>query len=332
MTQPTRTNRRTTTRLRPTIEFSERVRTNAYRILGLSARATRAEVDEARTRLERALALDVAEPEMPGRLGIPAVRIDHEAVRSATERLDSPSDRCLERLLWFAALPVASEALGDRCAHAPALLDHDTALVALLTRFRSDPDLDTHDEWVRALRRWHEDVESLVAELREIEAGSGHEVTATAAQVRAAGTYAARLPLRAIAGIGRHATLTGDWERVSIAASIIGEAAPDAQQARRLHRQLLHPVADRAELRCDAAIRSARATAPSERRGAGRAAERSRLLRKWYRRRLAPEIHRLSRIPVEAGTRVERVESLERKALATRDALEQACDRAARPA
>ena len=142
---------------------SDGVKTNSYRVLGLSANATASEVHKAAESLRRAAKLGQArttEADIPSLGNVARTEAD---IRTAVGRLSNPALRLRDRLFWFHQ-PTLAEKLAP-----PALTaedspteniarSHDDALRCLLTAFESPLDDAGFSVWRHALRAWHQTV------------------------------------------------------------------------------------------------------------------------------------------------------------------------------
>lgn len=136
----------------------DRMKTNAFRILRLSAGATLSEIHKAAGSMRRALSLGVAnatEADMPV-LG--EVSRSEADVRAAVGRLENPTQRLSDRLFWFHVPPGSRDAKAS-ARHSErdgAALDHDAALQCLFASFEAGFDDVGVPVWIRALRAWHQ--------------------------------------------------------------------------------------------------------------------------------------------------------------------------------
>src|SRR6202035_3703914 len=115
----------------------DRLKTNAYRVLRLSADATLSEIHKAAGSMRRAVSLGVAntsEADMPVLGEIPRTEAD---IRAAIGRLENPIQRLRDRLFWFHLTPVSPDAKAPARPSEPEGIawSHDEALRALFTAF-----------------------------------------------------------------------------------------------------------------------------------------------------------------------------------------------------
>lgn len=135
----------------------DRFKTNAYRILGISANATLSEIHKAAATKRRAAALGLADTtgaDVPLLGEVPRSEAD---IRNATARLENPVLRLSDRLFWF---HLSSESPDADPPSTPAQPDesgraHDEALRGLFAAFVSSLDDAGVTLWVRVIRNWH---------------------------------------------------------------------------------------------------------------------------------------------------------------------------------
>jgi hypothetical protein len=136
----------------------DRLKTNAYRVLRLSADATLSEIHKAAASMRRAASLgltDTTEADMPLLGEIPRAEAD---IRTAIGRLENPVQRLSDRLFWLHLPPKSQDA---KAPARPGQLDksgwnHDEALYGLFAAFKAGLDDAGVALWVRALRTWYQ--------------------------------------------------------------------------------------------------------------------------------------------------------------------------------
>ena len=136
----------------------DRLKTNAYRVLRLSADATLSEIHKAAGSMRRAASLglaDTTEVDMPLLGEVSRAEAD---IRAAIGRLGNPAQRLTDRLFWFHRPP---ESGNVQAAVRPSQpdgegLDHDEALQGLFASFEAGFADVGVSVWVRALRAWHQ--------------------------------------------------------------------------------------------------------------------------------------------------------------------------------
>lgn len=115
----------------------DNLKTNAYRILRLSANATLSDVHTAAASMRRAAALGVAgatEDDVPALGDVSRTEAD---IRTAVGRLQNPVQRLSDRLFWF-HLPRTNSDTSEGPPSVPTMVrhrpdwDHDQALLGLL--------------------------------------------------------------------------------------------------------------------------------------------------------------------------------------------------------
>lgn len=110
----------------------DRLKTNAFRVLRLSAGATLSEIHKAAGSMRRAVLLGVAnttDADMPLLGDISRTEAD---IRAAIGRLENPTQRLSDRLFWFHFAPESRDAKVQARPSEPdgAARDHDEALRA----------------------------------------------------------------------------------------------------------------------------------------------------------------------------------------------------------
>jgi hypothetical protein len=142
----------------------DQLKSNAYRVLRVSANSTNSEIHKASASMRRAAKLDLVnttEADMPLLGEIPRAESD---IQAATSRLNNPLQRLRDRLFWFYLTPKLLdarttsrliEAFRDN-PEAPAALSHDKALHVLFAAINSGLDDAGIQLWMTALRAWHQ--------------------------------------------------------------------------------------------------------------------------------------------------------------------------------
>ena len=167
----------------------DRLKTNAFRVLRLSAEATLSEIHKAAGSMRRAASLGIAdttEADLPVFGEISRTETD---IRAAIGRLENPTQRLSDRLFWFHLPP------GSRDAKAPArpsepngvASSHDEALRGLFGSFEAGFDDGGVPVWVRALRAWHQVAsdDDYWAHVAELEQGGAFEPAAFPSEIEA---------------------------------------------------------------------------------------------------------------------------------------------------
>jgi rhodanese-related sulfurtransferase len=143
---------------------------NAFRLLGLSCRASQKEIYAAASGIRRAIKLDVERKPPHDIAWLGSYERTENSVRDALSRLADPAQRIYERFYWFfepqhvspelsfAALEESAARL-LRAAPQPST-GHDIALLSLAVMLRLDPELLLADEWRRTYALWKELIEA----------------------------------------------------------------------------------------------------------------------------------------------------------------------------
>ena len=136
----------------------DRLKTNAFRVLRLSADATLSEIHKAAGSMRRAVSLGIAnmtEADMP-LLG-EIFRTEAE-IRAAIGRLENPTQRLSDRLFWFHLPRESPDSKAPARPTEPhgVAWNHDESLRGLLAAFEANFDDVGVPVWVRALRAWHQ--------------------------------------------------------------------------------------------------------------------------------------------------------------------------------
>ncbi|HYN86972.1 MAG TPA: hypothetical protein VER55_00510, partial [Ardenticatenaceae bacterium] len=142
---------------------------NAFRILGLPARASEGDVRIAASAMRSGLKLGITKSTVWDSPWLGPLSRTEETVEDAVARLRDPARRLRERFFWFhdgdelmPSLALASlENTASRWSLAPGLsARHDAALLMLLAAVLSDPEVQNESQWLRALREWKQVIEA----------------------------------------------------------------------------------------------------------------------------------------------------------------------------
>ena len=134
----------------------ERLTANAYRILGLPAGASQADIDAAARRMRIWSDPSQIPPTPWDLVWLGPLSRSRNDFEQAVSRLNEPASRVRERVLWFASPEVTAKNLtprsADAVARAMAASDgapagHDSALAGLAAAFFHDPSLRDAGRW-----------------------------------------------------------------------------------------------------------------------------------------------------------------------------------------
>jgi hypothetical protein len=140
------------------------LKSNAYRVLRLSANSNYSKIHEVSASMRRAAKLGLAgttEADVPLLGEISRAEAD---IQTAISRINNPLQRLRDRLFWFYLTPKLLdpqttsrliETFQDD-PEAAAALNHDKALHVLFVALRSALDEPGIQFWIRALRSWHQ--------------------------------------------------------------------------------------------------------------------------------------------------------------------------------
>lgn len=237
------------------------LKSNAFRVLRVSADATLSDIHKAAGAMRRANALGLVtttEADLPLLGEIPRTEAD---IRAAVGRLENPAQRLRDRLFWLRSpseswIGGTSKHTGE---HDHALQRHDEALRGLLAALGSGFDDMGLSLWTRAIRTWYEVVsdDTYWLSTLEIEQSGDFEPAAFPSEIDALRDEAVQLAAEPLLVSGRDAlarddtstgrrilaaigalTGTGPWAEIAVH----DIAAPAAQhfrtQCRAVHEEL----------------------------------------------------------------------------------------------
>lgn len=231
---------------------------NAFRVLGLSARAAQKEIYASAASLRRAIKLGVEPTPAPHILRADSLERTENGVRDALSRLADPAQRNYERFFWFfdpqhvpaelsfAALEASAERL--RSESQPST-GHDIALLSLASMLQLDPDLNMADEWRRAYALWKELIEAkefwtlLVAS----DLKGDFEQTTTFGEVGNLRGRAWRLVTSPVAEIAKDGILRDDLPLARRALAILRRSELPQTLTDEYENEILAPVEDKFE-------------------------------------------------------------------------------------
>jgi hypothetical protein len=134
---------------------------NSFRLLGLTASATRLDVEAAQSTLLRAAKLGKQSKLSMQLSGLGPVDASESAIADAAGRLRVPAQRLFERLFWFndasAAQAAAASVRLDGRSNMPAVTNqalHDSAVAGLLAGLKLDSAFENAAHWVSTIDLW----------------------------------------------------------------------------------------------------------------------------------------------------------------------------------
>ena len=196
----------------------DRLKTNAFRVLRLSADASLSEIHKAAGSMRRAVLLGVAnatEADMP-LLG--EISLTEADIRAAIGRLENPTQRLSDRLFWFHLPPESRNTKAPVRPSGPdgAVWDHDEALRGLFAAFETGFNDVGVPAWVRALRAWHQVIsdDDYWAYIVELEQRGAFEPAAFPSEIDALRADAVGLAAEPLVVAGRDALVHDDASTV----------------------------------------------------------------------------------------------------------------------
>ena len=268
---------------RPPVGLFEPAARDAFRVLGLAAQASQAEVFDAASSLRLALKVGVGKTFEGDAAWLGEVARKESDVRDAVGRLSEPVQRARERLYWFhlpaprahvstvAGLTAAVEELlkrvpvrpsdsGDegaaRLSDEEAAALHDAALLALAGLVRLDPLLREAEAWARAFRLWRRlfACEEFWSLLVAADLKGDYEQSVTFGEVAALRRAAPRVVYAHAAGRARDAVRKGELHEAARAFGLLRGAAPPALLLREYEEETVGPAEDKLTEELDAAF------------------------------------------------------------------------------
>ena len=238
---------------------------SAFRVLGLSASASQAEVFEAAEALRLALRLGVEKKFDADLAWLAPVSRSEADVRDALGRLADPPRRAAERLFWFQCAPAAPrpaplaalrrDAELLRAAEGPAA-QHDAALFLLAALHALDPQFKERAAWADAFRLWRETVvrEEFWPLLVAADLKGEFEQVLTFGEAAELRRQTPRLVSRAVADAARDAASAADFARAGRALAVLRAASLPPALLDEYENETLGPVEERVEDVCDSAF------------------------------------------------------------------------------
>lgn len=234
----------------------DRLKTNAFRVLRLSADATLSEIHKAAGSMRRAVLLGVAnttDADIPVLGDISRTEAD---IRAAIGRLENPTQRLSDRLFWFHLAPESRDAKVQASPNEPdgAARDHDDALRGLFAAFEADFDDIGVPDWVGAIRAWHRIVsdDDYWACALEIEQRGAFEPAAFPSEIDALRDEAVGLAAEPLVVAGRDALARDDASTVRRIVVALGELADTGPWVAIAQHDIVSPEVERFRVLCRA--------------------------------------------------------------------------------
>ena len=234
----------------------DRLKTNAHRVLRLSAEATLSEIHKAAGSMRRAASLglaDTTEADMPLLGEVPRAEAD---IRAAIGRLENPEQRLSDRLFWFHLPPESRDAKapGRPRQSDGAVWNHDEALRGLFAAFvASFGDVGVR-VWIGALRAWHQVVshDDYWAHIVELEQRGAFEPAAFPSEIGALRDEAVGLAAEPLVVAGREALARDDTSTVRRILAALEELADTGPWAAIAQHDIASPAVERFRAMCRA--------------------------------------------------------------------------------
>lgn len=234
----------------------DRLKTNAFRILRLSADATPSEIHKAAGTIRRTASLGVAVSSEADIRLLGVIPHTEANIRAAIGRLENPVQRLSDRLFWF-HLPSES-----RDVKAPALRsesdgpewDHDDALRNIFATLEAGFDNVGVPLWIRALRAWNQVVsnDDYWAHTAELEQRGAFEPAALPCEIDALRQEAVGLAAEPLVVAGRDALARDDVSTVRRILAAMEELADTGPWAAVAQDDIASPAVERFRALCRA--------------------------------------------------------------------------------
>jgi hypothetical protein len=201
------------------------LKTNAYRVLRITAGASLSDVYKAATSMRRSVrlgAVSAAEADIAVLGEIPRTEAD---IRVATGRLENPTQRIFDRLFWLHSIDSAVSVRPGGLD--TALWNHDQALRAIFAAFETGFDEAGIWAWTRALRAWHQVVsdEGYWTRSLEFENDGAFEPAAFPSEIDELRYKAVELAAEPLVMAGREALVRNDAAVVRLVLSTLDQLA-----------------------------------------------------------------------------------------------------------
>jgi rhodanese-related sulfurtransferase len=238
---------------------------SAFRVLGLSASATQAEVFEAAEALRLSARLGVEKRFESDLAWLGPVSRTESDLRDALGRLADPPRRAAERLFWFHAAPATPHPAppdglrraADRLlARGGPAARHDAALFLLAALHTLDPRFEERAAWAEAFRLWRAEVdaEEFWSLLVAADLKGEYEQALTFAEAAELRLRTPRLVSCAVADAAVRAAAAENHERVGRALTVLRAASLPRPLLEEYENEALGPLEERAEEVCDLAF------------------------------------------------------------------------------
>ena len=234
----------------------ERMKTNAYRVLGLAADATLSEIHRAAGSMRRAVSLGVAKTTDADLPLLGEISRTESDIRSAIGRLENPTQRLSDRLFWFHRPLEVVNAQASVRPNNPneSARAHDEALRNIFAAFESGfADIGV-SAWINALQRWHLVVseDDYWAYIVELERQGAFEPAAFPSELDALRDEAVGLAAEPLIVAGRDALARDDSStvrRILAALEVLHNTGPWSGIAQQ---DIAAPAVERLRASCDA--------------------------------------------------------------------------------
>jgi rhodanese-related sulfurtransferase len=242
---------------------------NAFRLLGLSSRATQKEIYASASSLRRAIKLGVAPTPAQHIPWLGSLERTENSVRAALSRLADPAQRVYERFYWFfdpqlvtseLSLPALQESVARLRAAPQPSTPHDSALVSLAGILRLDPELFYTGEWQNTYALWKELIEAkeFWSLLVAVDLKGDFEQVTTFGEVGNLRGRAWRLVTSPVAEIAKDGILRDDHLLVRRALAILRRSDLPQTLSDEYENEILAPVEDRFDVQFEEAFRAFR--------------------------------------------------------------------------
>ena len=230
--------------MKPTVP--PELKTNAYRVLRLSAKATLSDVHKAASARKRAavLGMNSTEEELPILGDASCGNVD---IRMAVGRLGNPAERIHDRLFWFYNLPIRNDS-----DEPPDI--HDRALHKLITALEAALEDAGVAVWTQALRTWHESVsnDDYWSFNLAIENAGSFEPVALPAEVEALRSHAVQMAAAPLISAARDAVAREDIATTRRIMKALRELADTGGWATAAQQDIASPLVTRVQTLCQA--------------------------------------------------------------------------------